>query len=274
VTGTPPTAPAGVAPKDEPALDILRMDIGKDLLRKMAKEERCLFLALGHASNQVNALWKLMIVLTNGDETDPVKQRLEGAQTQIFVRLAIGAMQEAWRLIEGRFLKRPLGREFLLLLDAPATEALERLKKRFGKLNRLAVIRNNYAFHHPEIDEVDAAFEKAAAEEGSEEADWAIYFNKALLNTFFFVSDFVPIHGMANALAEADVNEAHRQMLGEMAPVANDLSEFTFGFAAAIFRRYVGHELTMTLVAKVKDAPDIDDLRFPFLVETPGLRNG
>jgi hypothetical protein len=42
-------------------LDILRLDITKDLLRKMAKEERCLFLALGHASNQVNALWKLVI---------------------------------------------------------------------------------------------------------------------------------------------------------------------------------------------------------------------
>ena len=117
-------------------LDILRMDIAKDLLRKMAKEERCLFLALGHASNQVNALWKLVIILTNGDETDPVKQRLEGAQTQVFVRLAIGAMREAWRLVEDRFLKRPLGREYLPLLDAPAAEALERLKKRFGKLNR------------------------------------------------------------------------------------------------------------------------------------------
>ncbi len=119
----------------------------------MTKEERCLFLALGHASNQVNALWKLVIVLTNGDESDPVKQKLEGAQTQIFVRLTIGAMQEAWRLVEGRFLKRPLGREYLPLLDAPAAAALDRLKKRFGKLNRLAVN------------------------------------NKTLLNTFFFVSD-------------------------------------------------------------------------------------
>lgn len=274
MTGTPPTAPAGVAPKEEPVLDILRMDITKELLRKMTKEERCLFLALGHAANQVNALWKLVIVLTNGDESDPVKQKLEGAQTQIFVRFTIGAMQEAWRLVEGRFLKRPLGREYLPLLDAPAAAALDRLKKRFGKLNRLAVIRNNYAFHHPETDEVDAAFEKAAAEQRTEDADWAIYFNKALLNTFFFVSDFILVHGMANALAESDVNEAHRQLLGEMAPVAHDLSEFTFGFALAIFRRYVGEELTMTLVAKVKDAPDIDELRFPFLVETPGLRNG
>ena len=42
-------------------LDILRMDVTKELLRKMAKEERALFLALGHASNQVNALWKLVI---------------------------------------------------------------------------------------------------------------------------------------------------------------------------------------------------------------------
>lgn len=33
-------------------LDILRMDITKDLLRKTAEEEeRSLFLALGHASN-------------------------------------------------------------------------------------------------------------------------------------------------------------------------------------------------------------------------------
>ena len=83
------------------------------------------------------------------------------------------------------------------------------------------------------------------AADGSEAADWAIYFNNALLNTFFFLSDFVLVHGMANALAEVDVDEAHWQHLGEMAPVANDLSELTFGFAAAIFRRYVGHELTM-----------------------------
>ena len=58
-------------------LDILRMDVTKELLRKMEKEERALFLALGHASNQVNALWKLVIILTNGDTDDPVKQRLE-----------------------------------------------------------------------------------------------------------------------------------------------------------------------------------------------------
>jgi hypothetical protein len=246
-------------------LDILRMDITKDLLRKMAKEERCLFLALGHASNHVNALWKLVIVLTNGDTDDPVKQRLEGAQTQVFVRLTMGAMWEAWRLVEDRFIP---------LLDGPASEALDRLKKRFGKGSGLSTVRNNFAFHHPAIDDIEAAFEKAAGEADSEDADWAVYFEAALLNTFFFVSDYVLVHGMAEALGEPDVNEAHRKLLGKMAPVASDLSEFAFGFAAAIFKRHLGAELTMAVVAKVGDAPDIDGIRYPFFVETPGLRNG
>jgi hypothetical protein len=58
-----------------------------------------------------------------------------------------------------------------------------------------------------------------------------------------------------------------------MAPEPPVSLRITFGFAAAIFKRYVGNDLTMTLVAKVDDAPDIDDLRYPFFVETPGLRN-
>jgi len=186
-------------------LDILRMDVTKDLLRKMAKEERCLFLALGHASNQVNALWKLVIVLTNGDENDPVKPRLEGAQTQIFVRLTIGAMWEAWRLVEDRFLRRPLGREFLPTLDRPASDALDRLKKRFGKGSGLSTIRNNYAFNHPAVEAIDAAFEKAASESDSEQADWAAYFNKALLNTFFFVSDCCALLDRTKELAASFV---------------------------------------------------------------------
>jgi hypothetical protein len=46
-----------------------------------------------------------------------------------------------------------------------------------------------------------------------------------------------------------------------------------FGFAVAVFRRCFGEELTMTLVAQLKDASDIDDLRFPFLLQACGTRN-
>jgi hypothetical protein len=211
-------------------LDILRLPMTKETLLKMTAEERCLFLLLGYASNQVNALWKLVIIATNDTPEDPVEQRVSGAQTQIFVRLTIGVIWEPWALIEGRFLGGKVGKEYVPLLDGPAREALDRLKKRFGTSNMLAVIRNNYAFHHPSMEQMEAAFQQAASNKDGEDADWGIYFNRALLNTFFFVSDYVLVHGMANILKESDVNAAHQKLLGDLAPIANDLPELTFGF--------------------------------------------
>jgi hypothetical protein len=46
-------------------------------------------------------------------------------------------------------------------------------------------------------------------------------------------------------------------------------------FAKVIFQKYIGgEELVLTVVAKIANAPDINDLHLPFYVETPGLRNG
>jgi hypothetical protein len=39
--------------------------------------------------------------------------------------------------------------------------------------------------------------------------DWCMYLKNALLNAFFFAFDFVLAHGIANAMGETDVNEAH-----------------------------------------------------------------
>ena len=253
-------------------LDILQLPMPKDTLAKMTPEERSLFLLLGYASNQVNLLWKLVIIATNHTPENHIEQRVSGAQTQILVRLTIGAMWEAWLLVERGFLSNPIGRDYLPILDVPAREALERLKKFFGS-SRLAKIRNNYAYHHPTKEQMEFAFEMAMANRGGEDIDWSIFFNRALLNTFFFVSDYVLVHGITGELKETDVNVAHEKLLGDLAPVANDLSEFTFGFAKAIFQKYINRdELVMNLVAKIQDAPNIDDARLPHYVETPGLR--
>ena len=37
----------------------------------------------------------------------------------------------------------------------------------------------------------------AMANRGGEDIDWSIFFNRALLNTFFFVSDYVLVHGIS-----------------------------------------------------------------------------
>jgi hypothetical protein len=114
----------------------------------------------------------------------------------------------------------------------PATEALKRLKRRSSAPDKFVVIRDNFAFHHPSLDDVEAAFQL-----------------------------------MANAMGDLDVNEAHRKLLGDIAPIANDLSTFAFGFAEAIFIKHFG-ELTATRVAEIGGAANIEDLRLPWFVET------
>lgn len=109
--------------------------------------------------------------------------------------------------------------------------------------------------------------EISCASEESEEADWSVYITTKLLNCFFFGSDYVIAHGVAHAVEEADVNHAHKKLLGELAPIAGELSEFTFGFFAVLLKKYVGQELTATVVAKFADAPSIDEMKLPFYVE-------
>jgi hypothetical protein len=250
-------------------LKITRIALPKEQLQKLTTGERGLFLLLGNASNQINALWKLIVVATNGETKDPVEEKVSAAQTQVFVRLLIGIMREALKLIEKRFLGSPLGKEYVPRLSPQAGEALDRLKRRFGAPDKFVKIRDNFSFHHPSLDDMEAAFQLAAKSDG-DDTDWCMYVNDALLNTHFFVSDFVLAHGIANAMAETDVNEAHRKLLGDIAPIANDLSTFAFGFAEAIFIKHFG-ELTATRVAEIKDAANIDDLRLPWFMETTHL---
>jgi len=171
-------------------IDKFRIGFEKEDFQKMTPEERGLFLLLGYSSNQVNVLWKLVIEATNRTPGDPVDSRVSGAQTQIIARLLIGALWEAWRLVESHLLKSKLGKDVVPLLDEPASKALGQLKKRFGTSGMIAAVRNDYAFHYPDGQQIEAAFQKAAAsEEGPE--DWSLYMSQALLNCFFFASDFV-----------------------------------------------------------------------------------
>jgi hypothetical protein len=126
-------------------LDILRLPMPKETLAKMTPDERSLFLLLGYASNQVNVLWKLVIIATNNTPNDYIEQRVSGAQTQILVRLTIGAMWEAWLLVERGFVKSTIGRDYVPLLDTPSREALDRLKKRFAS-SPISTIRNQRRF--------------------------------------------------------------------------------------------------------------------------------
>ena len=248
-------------------IDVLALNGSKDLLMKMTPAERGLFLLFGYASNQVNVLWKLVSIATNETPENPIEQRVSGAQTQIVVRLLVAVLFEAWRLVQGRLLGSELGKEFVPQFDDAASQALNRLKKAFGGSSIIAAVRNDFSFHHPKPDDMEAAFQAAVKRGEMEDQDWGIYFTTTLLNTFFFVSDYVFAHGIALAVKDENVNEAHKKLLMSLAPIANDFSEVAFDFARILFVKYLGPELGMTVVAKIQNPPSIDNLRLPFYTD-------
>jgi hypothetical protein len=120
---------------------------------------------------------------------------------------------------------------------------------------------------------MEAAYQSAAKAD-SEDLDWSVFFQQGLLNTSFFVSDFVMVHGIKDILGESDVNKAHENLLMPLHAIAFDISEVTSGFAKLLFQKYINkHELVMTVVAHVNGAPDIAALRLPFYFEALGVRN-
>jgi hypothetical protein len=66
-------------------------------------------------------------------------------------------------------------------LNGAATAALHRLKKAFGGSNMISAVRNDFSFHHPKPDDLEAAFQAAVKNGMMEEQDWGIYFTRTLL---------------------------------------------------------------------------------------------
>jgi hypothetical protein len=149
-----------------------------------------------------------------------------------------------------------------------------RSKNTSGSKIEIAILRNSFAFHHPKPNEIEAGFQNAANSGDVTEDEWAIYFTQGLLNCCFFMSDMAIAHGMAEALGQKDVLQAHHRLLPKLGPIANQLSEFTFGFAAAVFKKYAGHELSAVAVAKFENPPSMDDVTLPFFVELKPKEGG
>jgi len=196
-------------------ITVYRIPIPKDQLRGMPRDGRVLLLLLGYASNQLSMLQKLLIFATNRTPGAELEQHATGAQTQMLVRLMVGALNEAWEMVRTPFLGTPMALSYLSTLDAEGREALEALKRQFGGSNLLNQVRINYAFHYPKSDDVDEAIDMVCND--PELGQFLnLYFSHHGFNSLFFVSDLAFKQGIATKSKECDVEAAHRKLMGEV----------------------------------------------------------
>ena len=83
-------------------IKVVRIQITKEQLRTLPKDERALLLLMGHALNQIAVLIKLITFSTNKDPTDPIEGRVSAAQSQVILRFLFGAVAETWEFTDAR----------------------------------------------------------------------------------------------------------------------------------------------------------------------------
>jgi hypothetical protein len=247
-------------------IKVYRIPVPKERLRAMPKKERVLLLLLGYVSNQLSMLQKLLTFATNITPAEEVEQHASGAQTQMLVRLTVGALNEAWELVRTRFIETTMAKDYLDRLDEAGREAFTSLKLQFGGSNLLNQIRKNYAFHYPSSDDVDQAF-KSICNNDELGGLLTLYFSTHGFNSLFLISDLVFIQGIADKSGEPDLQEAQKKLLGEVSTASINLIEFARAFAAAAWLKHFGREMLAKDVVTVAEAPNVDDVWLPFFVE-------
>jgi hypothetical protein len=247
-------------------IQVYRIPVPKECLRAMPKDERVLLLLLGYVANQLSMLQKLLTFATNRTPADEVEQHATGVQTQMLVRLTVGALNEAWEVVRTRFSETAFAKDYLTRLDPAGKQAFTDLKQQFGKSNLLNTIRKAYAFHHPHSDDVEEAFQ-AACNDSDLDSYWNLYFSHHGFNSLFFLSEIVVSHGIGKKAGEIDLEEAHRKLLGEVSRAAINLVEFAKAFTAAAWIKHFGQKIIAKHIVTVSEAPHIDDVWIPFFVE-------
>ena len=234
----------------------------------MPKDERVLLLLLGYAANQLSMFQKLLSFAAHRTTDTEVVQHAEAVQTQMLLRLMVGALNEAWKLVRTRFIENPLSKDYIDRLEPAGRQALEALKNQFRGESFINVVRNTYGFHFPTSDETEVAFEAALKDHDSDDL-WSLYFSQHGFNCLFLLSDLIVLHGISKKMRAADLVETQRKLMGEVTAASANMFDFTKAFVAAAWLKNFGEEMVAQDIVTVGDAPNIGQVRLPFFVEVP-----
>ena len=248
-------------------VDVLQVPVPKDRLRCMPKDERTFFLMLGYIANQIIMLKKILIFSVNHEATDPIDEQLSRVQIEMLLSLMVGVLFEAWLLIERRFIRRPIGRDYQSALDEEGSSALSALKKKFGQSKLLAAMRNNFALHLPTDSDMERAFESAFGDQTFDD-QWYLIFAGNKFNSSYMLCGLVFLHALFEALGEKDWAAGQIKIMKEVSEASDRILEFVHAFTSAMLKKHIGPEMLATLKSKITDVPNLQNVVLPFLVAT------
>jgi hypothetical protein len=247
--------------------DVFKINVSKTRIMAMPARERAMFLLLGYAANQVALYTKLAILSTNYRTTDEVESTLSAAQSLMIMRTVAGILHETWSgVITKHFLNSPEGRKYLDAMDAGGKASLDALKRLFGKSGFLASIRNDFAFHYPKAEDMEAACQLAAADPSSD-SEWHWYFARSGWNSFYFLSEIMVMHGVLQTAGAADLVKAQERLRDDMRVANNKMVTLLQALIAAMWTLNIGGDFEAIVVARIDGAPKLFEFALPYFFD-------
>lgn len=229
----------------------------------MPSNERALLNVIGHALNEMNVVLKLFLLSSNYDFEPPVVRHAQLCQTMVLSKLLVGKVHEIWSVLQKGYFGTGLSKTYRVDLESEHLDALDKLKKYFGRKNVVESVRNQFAFHY--------SLEHAAPAPGPDTpADaLAIYFGTTVGNSLYQFAEQSMGMAMLDGIDAKDPQRAYDRLFMETREVASWLDTIGQGILFAILERHTSitsrrNELEPIDLGPVAQSKNV---RIPFFFE-------
>lgn len=244
-------------------VQIHHVTLSRTQLESIPEGERRLFILAAHVANELNVLSKFFHFSTAHKTDEPILVHAHNAQSLVLARVLTGKIYECWRFLNAAFFATALSKSYESQFEDEAKQALEEVKRYFGRKNPIELVRNKHAFHYA-LDQVDAGF--SAVIEGD---PLEIYFAKSNANTLFAFGDAVAGRAMLETIRPGDAPGAFETLHGDTVKMVRLLGTVLGQIMALCIKTHLGGDLYSlgAKVIEVEGAPDSQEVSIPYFIE-------
>jgi hypothetical protein len=196
--------------------------------RTLNRDERNLLLTFAHATNEMWAIFRLVMIAQNQQSIGPICDLYRDTQTFTLQKVLAGKLYECWNLVAARYFATGLGQFYDPKLLHSGKESLARLKRYFGRsTNIIALIRNDAAFHYSRHD-VSAYLDELTDD------DCRVYL-ASTIHALYWVGE-EPMRRHLLRQIDPDNNRALQIMSQDLSDVGRDMGSFLGHVLLALIR--------------------------------------
>jgi hypothetical protein len=245
-------------------VNIKHVRLSKQSLDAMPDGERTLLILLGHATNELNVLVRLIVWSGNANPSSPLEERGDNTIALFLLRLFSGKLFEVWALMKKAFFSSKAAKAYEGNLSEEEAAALSSLKKYFGRGTSLGTVRNQYSFHYSP-DRIKASY---AAIDPDEELD--LYVGETEFDTLHHFADVIVNRAMLNDLNATDHGAALATLRQDSLDVHSAATAVMTGLMVQLVRQYMGATFDDLAAKDIDLTPKhaSDAVVIPFFVTT------